>query len=68
MFDRLWITLSLHHASIYVPLEDEIARLTQLSELQREEILSVRIFLPTALALVASLRSRQNCVANRLAR
>ncbi len=41
MFDRLWITLALHHASFYVPLEDEIARLTQLSELQREEIIGV---------------------------
>ncbi len=41
MFDRLWITLSLHHASIYVPLEDEITRSNQLSELQREEIIGV---------------------------
>jgi hypothetical protein len=43
MFDRLCFTLSLHQASICVQQEDEITRLTQLSELQREEIIGMSL-------------------------
>ncbi len=43
----------LYHVRFCLPKDDEITRLTQLSELQREEILSVRIFLLIELALVS---------------
>jgi hypothetical protein len=55
MFDLPWITcFSLYHVSICLSQDDEITtRLTQLSELQREEIIGVRIFLSIVLALVS---------------
>jgi hypothetical protein len=52
MSDILWTpSFSPYHASIFLPQDDEFTSLMQLSELQREEIIGVCIFLPIVSAL-----------------